>query len=42
MYVFGLCPQFLAHSLQISWNSLSVESNIGVFCFVIKVKFGSI
>lgn len=42
MYLFGICPQFLAHSLQMSWNFLSVESNIGVFCNVNKVKFGSI
>lgn len=29
--VFGLYPQFLAHSSQNLWNFLSVENNKGVF-----------
>lgn len=33
-YIFGFSPSFLAHSSQNPWNFLSLESDIGAFCYV--------
>lgn len=37
--IFGLCPQFLAHSSQTLWNFLN-ESNNGVSCYATEMTFG--
>lgn len=39
-YIFALCPQYLAHSFQNSWNFLSAESDKSDFFYVNKVTFG--
>ena len=36
IYIWSLSTQFLAHSSPNPWNSLGVESEKGVFCYVIR------
>lgn len=38
-YIFGLTPRFRTHASQIPRNSLSVQSNKGVFCYVNEMVF---
>ena len=39
-YIFGLCPQFLAHGSKNHWNFLSVEGDKGVFYLLMEVTSG--
>lgn len=37
---FSLPPSFLGHRSQNPWNTLSVESDKGIFCYVNEANFG--